>query len=361
MGADGDWLWDDQNRRVAFYSNLRPGDCTFHVTACNSHGMWNEQGEQFSFYVAPHSYETWPFDVACGAILVFAGPALHYRRMGRLRRVQRLEQQRALHEERARIAKDLHDDLGATLTGLALQLDLARSQGLPADTLQERLANLARHTLGLVDNTREVVWAMNPQHDNVESLASFLGQYTEEYLAGAGLRCRLELPSNLPRQPPDVVLMDIDLPGQSGIECVRRLKTLFPELQIIMLTIEDDSRKVFESLKAGASGYLVKNPPPAQILAAVEDVHRGGSPMSSQIARLLVQRFQPAGRGQDEMAHLTPREDEVLGLAVKGYRSKEIADALSLSTQTVQTHFRNLYEKLHVRSRAEVVARYLGR
>jgi signal transduction histidine kinase len=121
--------------------------------------------------------------------------------MRRLRRVQRLEQQRALHEERARIAKDLHDDLGANLTGLALQIDLASSQGLPADTLQERLANLARHTRGLVDNMREVVWAMDPQHDNVESLASFLGQYTEEYLAAAGLRCRLELPSNLPALP----------------------------------------------------------------------------------------------------------------------------------------------------------------
>ena len=201
VGADGGWLWDDQNRRVAFYTNLRPGDYTFHVTACNSHGKWNEQGDQFSFYVAPHFYETWSFDIACGAILVFAGPALHYRRMRRLHRVQRLEQQRALHEERARIAKDLHDDLGANLTGLALQLDLASSQDLASDTLQERLANLARHTRGLVDNMREVVWAMNPRHDNVESLASFLGQYTEEYLAAAGLRCRLELPSNLPAIP----------------------------------------------------------------------------------------------------------------------------------------------------------------
>jgi DNA-binding NarL/FixJ family response regulator len=166
---------------------------------------------------------------------------------------------------------------------------------------------------------------------------------------------------NLPRKPADVVLMDINLPGQSGIECVRQLKAMLPKLQIIMLTIEDDSQKVFESLKAGASGYLIKNLPPMQILAAVEEVHRGGSPMSSQIARMLVQQFQQAGRGHDQIAHLTPREEEVLGLAVKGYRSKEIADALSLSTQTVQTHFRNLYEKLHVRSRAQAVARYLGR
>src|ERR1035441_10745244 len=106
--------------------------------------------------------------------------------------------------------------------------------------------------------------------------------------------------------------MDINLPGQSGIECVRRLKALLPKLQIIMLTIEDDSRKVFESLKAGASGYLIKNLPQAQILEAVEEVHRGGSPMSSQIARLLVQQFQQSGQRNDEIAHLTPREEEVL-------------------------------------------------
>jgi signal transduction histidine kinase len=200
-GYDGDWLWDDQNRRVAFYTNLRPGDYTFHVTARSPHGSWNTQGDQFSFHVAPHFWETWPFYVGSGAAMLSAALSLHYRRIRRLRRVQLLEQQRALHEERARIAKDLHDDLGANLTGLALQLDLARSQGLLADTLQERLANLAGHTRGLVDNMREVVWAMNPQHDNMESLATFLGQYTEDYLAGAGLRCRLELPSNLPALP----------------------------------------------------------------------------------------------------------------------------------------------------------------
>ena len=182
-----------------------------------------------------------------------------------------------------------------------------------------------------------------------------------------GLKCCGAWPSaeealaNLPRQAANVALMDINLPGLSGIECVRQLKAALPTLQFIMLTIEDDSRKVFESLKAGASGYLIKNLPPAQILAAVEDVHRGGSPMSSQIARMLVQQFQQAGRGNSELARLTPREEEVLGLAVKGYRSKEIADALSLGVQTVQTHFRNIYEKLQVRSRAEAVARYLGR
>jgi len=163
----------------------------------------------------------------------------------------------------------------------------------------------------------------------------------------------------LPQQPADVVLMDINLPGASGIECVRQLKALLPKVQSIMLTIENDSRKVFESLKAGATGYLVKNLPPTQILAAVQEVHRGGSPMSSQIARLLVQQFQQAAPGVVPQPRLTPREKEVLELTTKGYRSKEIADALGLSPQTVETHFRNIYEKLHVRSRAEAVARFL--
>ena len=199
-GHDRDWLWDDQNRRVAFYTNLRPGDYTFRVTARGPHGTWNTQGEQFAFYVAPHFYETWAFYIACGAFLLFAGPAVHYRRIRGLRRVQQLEREQALHTERARIAKDLHDDLGANLTGLALRLDVMHSQGRTGDALHGQLATLASSTRGLVDNMREVVWAMNSEHDNVESLASFFGQYTEQYLAAAGLRCRLELPVQAPAQ-----------------------------------------------------------------------------------------------------------------------------------------------------------------
>jgi signal transduction histidine kinase len=129
-----------------------------------------------------------------------AGLGLHNRRVRGLHHVQLLEQQRSLQEERARIAKDLHDDLGANLTGLALRLDVMHSQGQAGDTQHSQLATLARNTRGLVDNMREVVWAMNSEHDNVESLTSFLGQYTEQYLAAAGLRCRLELPVQAPAQ-----------------------------------------------------------------------------------------------------------------------------------------------------------------
>ena len=164
----------------------------------------------------------------------------------------------------------------------------------------------------------------------------------------------------LPNNPPDVVLMDINLPRKSGVHCVRELKRCLPRTQFIMLTIEDDSQRVFESLQAGATGYLVKNVPPDRILAAIEEAHRGGSPMSSQIARMLVQAFQAKRPSAERDEELTPRESEILTLLTKGYRSKEVAEELTISVQTVHTHLRNIYEKLHVRSRAEAVARYLG-
>ena len=199
-GHDPDWLWDDQNRRAAFYTDLHPGRYTFRVTACNTHGCWNEDGAQFTFSVAPYLWETWWFYCGAGLSVLLAAAGLHYRRVRGLHKIQLLQQQRALEEERARIARDLHDDLGANLTGLALQLDLAQAHGALPDALQRQLATLARSTRGLVDNMREVVWAMNPQNDNMESLTSFLGQYTENYLAAAGLRCRLEIPAQAPAQ-----------------------------------------------------------------------------------------------------------------------------------------------------------------
>lgn len=165
----------------------------------------------------------------------------------------------------------------------------------------------------------------------------------------------------LPANPADVVLVDINLPRISGIHTVRELKRCLPKTQFIMLTIEDDSQRVFESLQAGASGYLVKNVAPDRILAAIEEVQRGGSPMSSQIARMLVQSFQSSGPSPKPEGKLTPRESEILTLLTRGYRSKEVADELGIGIQTIHTHLRNIYEKLHVRSRAEAVAHYLGK
>ena len=159
---------------------------------------------------------------------------------------------------------------------------------------------------------------------------------------------------------PNVVLMDINLPKMSGIECVAKLKTLKTDLQILMLTVYEDTNQIFESLMAGASGYLLKETPPAQILEAILDVHRGGSPMSSHIARKVVQYFQKRGQIPEVADNLSNRENEVLTYLAKGYRYKEIADILSISVLTVRSHLRRIYEKLHVRSRTEAVVKYLG-
>lgn len=163
----------------------------------------------------------------------------------------------------------------------------------------------------------------------------------------------------IPLEQPDVVLMDIHLPGQSGIECVRQLRAQIPNLRIIMLTIEANSQRVFHSLQAGASGYLVKNLPPAEILECIQEAHRGGAPMSSQIARMVVQSFHQRGAASSPQQHLTPREAEVLDLFAQGYRTKEVAESLTISTGTVESHLRNIYAKLHVRSIAGAVAHSL--
>jgi len=166
---------------------------------------------------------------------------------------------------------------------------------------------------------------------------------------------------NIPLRRPDVILMDINLPGMSGIEGVLGLRDRMPNAVILMLTIEADSEVVFRSLEAGASGYLVKNTPPAEILDAIREVHRGGSPMSSEIARMVVRSFQRRGQSRREQENLSPREQQVLQLVAQGYRSKEVAQVLGLSTQTIEAHLRNIYSKLHVRSRTEAVAKFYQR
>lgn len=193
-----------------------------------------------------------------------------------------------------------------------------------------------------------------------QSLAAILDS-TDGFRLGHACASGEEALRVLPANPADVVLMDINLPRLNGIRCVRELKRCLPQTQFIMLTIEDDNQRVFESLQAGATGYLVKNVTPEKILAAIEEVHRGGSPMSGQIARMLVQTFRKGESIRQPEEELTPREREILTLLTRGYRSKEAADELSIGIQTVHTHLRNIYEKLHVRSRAEAVARYLGR
>jgi DNA-binding NarL/FixJ family response regulator len=164
--------------------------------------------------------------------------------------------------------------------------------------------------------------------------------------------------THLPQEKPSVVLVDINLPGMSGIECVRRLKPRLPGTQFVMVTVYEDANHIFNALSAGASGYLLKQMRRNDLLAALKDVHAGGSPMSSQIARRVVQSFQRAGIESGDSDNLSPRECEVLELLARGYLYKEIAIVLEISVQTVNTYIRRIYEKLHVRSRAQAVAKY---
>jgi DNA-binding NarL/FixJ family response regulator len=192
-----------------------------------------------------------------------------------------------------------------------------------------------------------------------ESLTALIG-------GSDGFRCVGSFPNaeaaleNVASDWPDVVLMDINLPRMSGIECVSKLKALRPTVQIIMVTVYLENEKIFQSLVAGASGYLIKQTPPAQILEAISDVHRGGSPMSSNIARKLVQYVAQVAQVAKpaEKMELSPREHEILSLLAKGYQYKEIAESLAISVETVRTHLRNIYEKLHVRSRTEAVVKF---
>ncbi len=163
----------------------------------------------------------------------------------------------------------------------------------------------------------------------------------------------------IPQEVPEVVLMDIELPGVSGIECTARLKRLMPSVRILILTVYKDHDQIFRALEAGASGYLLKRSSSDEILRAIRDVKEGGAPMTAEIAAKVVQSFhKPAPAPSDRVQNLTARESEILGLLARGYVAKEIADQLGISYETVRGHLANIYEKLHVRSRTEAVIQY---
>ena len=182
-----------------------------------------------------------------------------------------------------------------------------------------------------------------------------------------GFRCLSQYPDAeaaveaLPRDRPDVILMDINLPGMNGVECVRRLKQLAPDSQVIMLTVYEDTENIFNALAAGASGYLLKRTPRNELLDAIREVHRGGSPMTTHIARKVVLSFQQSDAASRPTENLSPREQEVLDCLSKGFLYKEIADKLGISYETVHTYIRRIYEKLQVRTRTEAVAKFLRR
>jgi DNA-binding NarL/FixJ family response regulator len=165
--------------------------------------------------------------------------------------------------------------------------------------------------------------------------------------------------SGFPRRPPDVVVMDINLPGISGVECVRQLKAMFPDIHIVMLTVYDDSERIFQALQMGAAGYLLKRSTAEEILHAIKDVHGGGAPMTSYIARKVVQSFRRQGPSDKPAENLSKRETDVLEYVARGYSNKEIADALGLKSETVRGYLKTVYTKLHVRSRTEAAMKFL--
>jgi len=188
-----------------------------------------------------------------------------------------------------------------------------------------------------------------------------------ELLNGApGLRCLSSYPTGeaalagIPADQPDVALVDINLPGISGIECVSKLKAQLPQLQVLMITTYEERDIIFQSLRAGASGYLLKKMPRDKLIEAVEEVHAGGAPMSMPIARKVVDYFQQIEQPHSDMEKLTRREQEILALLAKGRRYKEICQDLNLSLSTVRTHLAHIYDKLHVQSRTEAAVKFLG-
>jgi DNA-binding NarL/FixJ family response regulator len=193
-----------------------------------------------------------------------------------------------------------------------------------------------------------------------------LRQSIAAFVNGApGFKCISAYPSakaaleNLHKERPDVVLMDIHLAGMSGIECVERLKAVAPEMQIVMFTVYEDAALIFQALTAGASGYLLKRSTPDKLLQAIRDVHAGGSPMSSSIARKVVASFQKPGPQSGGSEHLSAREQSILECLSKGLTYQHTADQLAISIGTLRTHIRRIYEKLHVHARTAAVAKYL--
>ena len=186
---------------------------------------------------------------------------------------------------------------------------------------------------------------------NVESLL----RETEGFECIGSYRTREDAVENLPRRNPQVILMDINLPGMSGVECIRQLRGVLPAVQIVMLTVYDDSDRIFQALQMGANGYLLKRATADEIVQAIRDVHSGGAPMSAYIARKVVQSFQKQSPTAKPDEVLSRRESEVLGYVARGYSDKEVAEALGLTSATVRSYLKTIYSKLHVHSRTQAI------
>ncbi len=211
-----------------------------------------------------------------------------------------------------------------------------------------------------IDYKRTMAIVVSLVEDDAEArkiLAGWIGRAPGFKIAGQWGAAETAL-SELKNIKPDVVLMDINLPGMSGVEAVRHLKPELPGTQFVMLTVYEDADHIYDALAAGATGYLLKQTPRVELLEALQEVHKGGSPMTSNIARKVVQSFRQTASSPVPGQELSPREQEVLDLLARGYLYKEIAERLNVTVPTVNTYVRRMYEKLHVRSRAQAVARY---
>jgi DNA-binding NarL/FixJ family response regulator len=195
--------------------------------------------------------------------------------------------------------------------------------------------------------------------DRIRNSLRALIDGSEGFLCASAHSNAADALSNVVAAAPDVVLLDINLPGISGVDCIRRITNRLPAVKILMYTVYEDEVQLFNSLRAGAHGYLLKRTPPAKLLEAIADVHDGNSAMSGQMARLVVQYFHQLGPANDS-DKLTKREVDILQHLARGYQNKEIADLLGIGFDTVRTHLRNIYEKLHVNSRTEAVVKFLG-
>lgn len=193
-----------------------------------------------------------------------------------------------------------------------------------------------------------------------DGLKNFISLNTDFTVIGA-FKTGEDALVSLPLLKPDIVIMDINLPGMNGIECIRQIKGKSPGTQFMMFTVYENDEKVFEALKAGASGYLLKNTGLLQIVESLTELHQGGSPMSANIARKLVNLFRDNGKETVAMDVLSNRENEILHLLSKGLLYKEIADQLQITTGTVRQHIHKIYEKLHVQNRTEAINKALGK
>jgi DNA-binding NarL/FixJ family response regulator len=194
-------------------------------------------------------------------------------------------------------------------------------------------------------------------HNTRASLADLINS-SPNYTCVAALADGETACSVLPELAPDAILMDIQLPQMSGIECIERLHELGVQSPVIVLSVYEDYETIFQSIVAGAVGYVLKNTPSVRLLEAIRDVHEGGSPMSSQIARKVIKAFQAMGAAAKETDNLTQREHEILRLVADGYTDKQIAEKLFISFETVRKHVKNMYKKLQVRSRSQATALY---